>query len=86
MTVSAHPNVYAWHMLVSRFSEDVRASWTEASAAPAQAAKKGGKGAAAGQQKKGKAAQQTTVTATAPKTEQMVSIPNKCAAIIRKAA
>ena len=38
--VATHPNAYAWFMLVGRFSEDVRGSWTVAAAAPA----KGGAG------------------------------------------
>ena len=35
-SVTTHPNAFAWFMLVSRFNEDVRGSWT--AAAPAQAA------------------------------------------------
>lgn len=48
LSVATHPNVFAWYTLVGRFSEEVRGSWTEASAAPAQAGagKKKGKGAA----------------------------------------
>ena len=30
-SVGTHPNAYGWYLLVSRFSEDVRATWTAAS-------------------------------------------------------
>ena len=30
-SVGTHPNAYGWYLLVSRFSEDVRAAWTAAS-------------------------------------------------------
>ena len=51
--VATHPNAFSWYMLVSRFGEDVRATWTaataqnQAQAAPAQGkqAAKGGKDA-----------------------------------------
>ena len=34
--VESHPNAYAWANLVSLFTEDVRASWTEAVAEAAK--------------------------------------------------
>ena len=38
--VETHPNAFAWHMLVNRFTEAVRGSWAAASAPTAD---KGGK-------------------------------------------
>ena len=52
--VETHPNAFAWHMLVARFTEAVRGSWA---AAAAPAADKGGKkkgGQAEGGKGKGK--------------------------------
>lgn len=46
---SKHPNAFGWYMLVSRFDEEVRASWTVGAPAPKEAApKKGGDGKKAG--------------------------------------
>ena len=42
--VETHPEAYAWFMLVGRFSEEVRSSWTAAAPAQQPAGKKGGKG------------------------------------------
>lgn len=47
-SAATHPNTFAWFVLVNRFSEAARNSWTAPQAAPA----KGGKAAAAAPAKK----------------------------------
>ena len=38
-SAATHPNAFGWYSLVSKFSEDIRGSWTKS--APAQAAPSG---------------------------------------------
>jgi len=45
-SAETHPESHAWYILISRFSEDVRSSWTAAAPAQPAGGKKGGKGGA----------------------------------------